>query len=118
MRKEIEVDGRVVRLECNCVTPLVIKRMFKLDFMTFVSNMDDYNAGDQLEKAEQAAYVMAIMAEHPLREVLDMSADGFYEWLAGFDFPDMTGIIIPAAMELWAQDKRTSSTPKNPDGPQ
>ena len=118
MRKEIEVNGRKVALECNSATPLVMKRIFKFDFMTFVSNMSDYDIGDQLEKSEQVAYIMALMADHPLRDVLNMNADGFLEWLAGFEFVDMNSIIIPAAMELWTGNSETSSTPKNADGPQ
>ena len=46
MRKEIEVNGRKVALECNSATPLVMKRIFKFDFIILA--FDDHQRFNSL----------------------------------------------------------------------
>lgn len=118
MRKALNVNGEEIQLECNAATPLVVKRIFGVDILTFIEQSGQYVSGDQIEILEKLTYVMTLQAKMPLRDVLKETAEPFLEWLAGFDLIEMTDMVLPEAMQLWTASQKTSSDPKNAAGPQ
>lgn len=118
MRKEVGIDGRVVALECNAATPIVGKKIFKFDFINFFNAINDMEAGEKMEQFEKVAFTMAVMADKPLKEAMNATEDDFIEWMASFDFPELTEQILPVAADLWGSNQKTMSKPKNANGPQ
>lgn len=113
MRKEV----KGMAYECNAVTPIVIKRIFRIDALSFFEKRETYETSDQFEILEKIAYVMKLMADMPLSEVLKANSDGFYEWLAGFSLDEIIGEIMPEVIALWTISSHADSTPKNGGGP-
>lgn len=118
MRKEIDLNGRKVVLECNAATPIVGKKIFNFDFINFFNTINDMAFGDKLEQFEKVSFTMAMQAEKPLAEAMNSTEADFIEWLAGFDFSDLTDKVLPLATEMWGANQTTMSTPKNAKGPQ
>lgn len=117
MRKIIEVGDMKVELESNAATPYVIKRIFGFDILTFLHD----DTREQLEKVpeiEKMCYAMKLQAEMSTRDALNATDDGFYDWLAQFNFYDMVEILLPATVSLWMESGKAKSEPKNPEGPQ
>lgn len=110
------VNGRL-ELSCNAATPLVCKSLFGIDVLSFFEKVDDVETSEKVETLEKIAYVMAMQAIKPLSETLTMK-DGFIDWLAGFDFAEMTQAIIPEAMELWVESNKGTVASKNQGAPQ
>jgi len=113
MRKVIETSHGEVVLECNAATTIVGKKIFGFDFLDFFQNVEGITMGERMEKFEMVGYTMKVMAEKPLKEAMQTDSDGFVEWLAGFDFEEMTNIILPEVSNLWMSNQKTSSNPKN-----
>lgn len=109
------INGKL-ELVCNAATPLVCKNLFGLDVLTFFENVDEKETAGKIETLEKVTYVMAMQAIKPLPEVLTMK-EGFLEWLAGFDFDEMTEKIIPEAIALWVGSNKGTVELKNPEGP-
>lgn len=118
MRKEIELGGSNLALVCNSATPWIAKRLFKCDFMSFLTDSKDVPMDEKLEKLEEIVYVMSLQANMSTTDALNANADGFIEWVAGFDMDVMISIIVPQALELWTSNIDSSSKPKNVDAPQ
>lgn len=114
MRKEVKGTA----YECNAATPIVIKRIFGIDALSFFEKRESYETSDQFETLEKIAYVMKMMAEMSLSEVLKANGNGFYEWLSGFDLDEIIGEIVPEVISLWSISNRAESTPKNGADPQ
>lgn len=117
MEKIITINGKELKMHCNAATPLLCKRIFKMDLYSYFSDVEDMGAGERIEGAEKMAYTMCLQAEKPLSEALNGKESDFIEWLAGFGFDDIT-TIIRSATEMWGENNKTSSTEKNEQGPQ
>ena len=118
MRKDIDLGGSTLTLVCNAATPWIAKRIFKCDFMTFMAEVDNADAGNKIERLEQLVYTMSLQAKMSTTDALNASGDGLIEWVAGFDMGAMTAVILPEALRLWTENIKTSSTPKNQPAPQ
>lgn len=116
MRKIVEVGAGQIELSCNAATPLACKSLFGIDVLRFFENVDGIDTSTRVETLEKITYVMAMQAKKPLPEVLNMG-DGFMEWLAQYEFGEITQTIIPAAMALWVDSNTASVTGKNQVGP-
>lgn len=127
MRKTIELTNRAIALESNSATPLVAKRIFKIDYFTYFQDMSDKTVGERSEAIMRLAYVMCkqaeISAKYPvaseqLTELLKLSEDDFLAWSMGIEFDDMINTLLPEALDLWIGNNKTESNPKNPPAPQ
>lgn len=118
MRKEIDLGGSTLPIVCNSATPWIAKRLFSFDFMHFITNSNDKEIGERLERLEQLVYAMTIQAKMSTTEALNANPDGFFEWVSNYDMYMMASVIVPQALELWTQNNAASSTPKNQDAPQ
>ena len=118
MRKELDLGGTTLPIACNSATPWIAKRLFKCDFMTFLTTSEEKPMDERLEKLEQLVYTMAIQAKMSTTDALNANADGWIDWVAGYDMDVMISQIVPAALELWTANISTASTSKNPVAPQ
>lgn len=118
MRKDLDLGGVTLSLVCNSATPWVAKRLFKCDFMSFMMDRDDVAIDEKLERLEQLVYTMATQAKMSTTDALNANGDDWLEWVSGFDMDVMISKIVPEALELWTNNIKTSSTPKNQGAPQ
>lgn len=118
MREEIDLGGSTLTLVCNAATPWIAKRLFKCDFMTFMTELDDKTADEKIERLEQLVYTMALQARMTTTDALNASGADLIEWVSTFDMGVMTTVILPKAISLWSENCLTSSKPKNQDAPQ
>lgn len=114
MRKFIELSGdRSVVLECNAATPFIAKKLFGIDLLGFFQNVGNYEIGEQTEVMQKLAFTLAMQAEKPWKEVVNLTYDDFIDWLSGFEYIEMVDSILIHAVELWNGNGNTSSEPKN-----
>ena len=119
MRKDIDLGGSTLTLECNAATPFVVKRLGGFDMLRFLQEIDGSSlSADNLEKIETIIFCMHLQGIKSTREVLNETLDDFPEWLAGYSFDEMTTVIMPEGIGLWADSKDTTSTSKNQADPQ
>ena len=118
MRKELNLGGTTLPIVCNSATPWIAKRLFKCDFMSFLTESKDVPMDEKLEKLEELVYVMHLQAKMSTTEALNANADGWLEWVAEFDMDTMISRVVPEALELWTSNVSASSTSKNQDAPQ
>ena len=117
MKKEVNAGDKKVVLVFNAATPLIVKQMFNLDPFRFFKESEDMDVFERIPYLEKLAYTMAMQAEFPTKDVMEKE-DGFIDWVAQFEFTELTSDILPVATEMWVMGNSTTSTPKNPDGPQ
>lgn len=117
MKRIIDLGEKQVALEFNAATPFVVKRMFDFDIFRFFKDSDGMDVFERIPNLEKLTYAMAMQAEFPLREAME-KGDGFLEWASGFDFDEMTGKLVEAAVDMWLHGNKPSSEPKNGQGPQ
>lgn len=127
MRKTIELSNRAIALESNAATPLVAKRVFKIDFFTYFQDISSKDVGERSEAIMRLAFVMCKQAEvsatlpgasEQLAELLKLTEDDFLAWSVGIEFDDMINTLLPQALDLWMGNNKTNSSPKNLHAPQ
>lgn len=116
MKKIIDTSAGQLEMSCNAATPLVCSNLFRINVLEFFEKIEDLDTSDRVEKMEKIAYIMNLQATKPLSETLN-SRDGFLEWLAKFEFAEMTQKIIPEMMELWVETNKSTTESKNPASP-
>lgn len=117
MRKEVKVGEKTVVLVFNAATPFVVKSMFNFDPFRFFKESSEMDVLDRIPSLEKIAYSMAMQAQFPTKESMEQR-DGFLDWVAEFEFSELTEQILPVATEMWVLGNKTTSEPKNPEGPQ
>lgn len=118
MRKEVVTKNGTVELVCNAATPYVVKKIFGVDILTALANIESEETGKKIEVLEQMAFTMAKQAKMSTREAMDINPDQIIDWLAAFDFDDMTDNIVSVALDLWMFSGKAQSQEKNPSDPQ
>ena len=114
MKNTVELsNGRSLVLECNAATPFVVKKLFGIDLLSFFQSVGSHEIGEQTETIQKLAFAMAMQAEKPWREVVNLAIDDYIDWLSGFDYYEMVDSVIIRAVELWNSNGNTSSVPKN-----
>ena len=125
MRRTIELKNGAVTLESNAATPLIAKRIFKIDYFSFLDG--DETVGDKTTAVMKLAFVMAKQAEvaakfsgtsERLNALFQLKDDDFLAWSSEFEFDEMLNTIVPTAIEVWTGSNATNSEPKNQQGQQ
>ena len=118
MKIEIETTAGMLELTSNAATPFVAKKIFGVDMLNFLTTVKQEELGTNIERFEQIAFTMAMQSKMTTREAMNVSADALIDWLAMFDFDEMTDKIISKALDLWNMSSKSKSIPKNPAGSQ
>ena len=109
MRKEIEIDGKMVPFRATGATPRIYRNMFNRDIFVDMMHLDtEVGKGgvlnsDSLELFENLAYTMAVQAAKQDGTQLPATPD---EWLDTFEVLSIYD-ILPQLMELWKMNNET-----------
>lgn len=112
MTKTVMIGEQEVKFRTSAALPRIYRLNFSRDIfvdMNFLlsKSKEGVNYEDLIEVStmvENIAYCMAKHADDTIPDTID-------EWLGQFDTLDIYG-ILPEIITLWADEQRTTSTPK------
>lgn len=110
MDKVIEIDGKEVGLRANALTPRIYRHKIGSDIIRDLQKLQkaaERAEGfkiDDLEIFENVAFIMA-------RQYDSSVPDNVEEWLEQFNMFSIYE-VLPAILELWALNNRTTAIPK------
>ena len=114
IRKQIEIDGRLVTFKVSAALPRVYRLKFGRDIFEDIAKLKVATEGESpaasalspevLNMFEDVAYTMAKHAD-------DSVPDTVEEWLDQFDVFSIY-FILPQIVELWRLNEKTTVSPK------
>ena len=115
MKTTIEVNGKQMVFEASAMTDHMADHIFGLNISYAVQHTDDASMTDIVKKI---AFVMYKRAERGgWRKVEELTEDDYFDWLDSID----SYVIENNAKEimaLYANNKKTTVSPKNMTSPQ
>lgn len=110
MRRTITINGKDVELVANAASPYVYKQVFNEDFL-LATTKDEPDP----QLMEKMAYVMVKQAEiSDISQLMKLSIEGFYEWLAGYDpMTFVNGELVQELTDFYFRQAKGTATPKN-----
>ena len=106
---------REIELECNAATPLVYKRVFGKNLFDEFTKMEELPIDEKLGLIDSIVFVSNKMATLPFREVLNLKADDYLEFLSGYEIDDLMDVnLINTVTRMWSQDIEVDATPRKP----
>lgn len=120
MRREIETKlGNKLTLESNAAIPHIYKTIFKKNLFVEFTEMNDKTSDEKTEMIESMVFISAMLAEKPLREVLNMTEVDMLDFLGKYEmFELLDEHIAQTVTEMWSANMETHSQPKNLQSPQ
>lgn len=117
MRGQIEIGGKLMDFEASAMTDHMVDHIFGINLGYAIQHVDG-NEDKLPDLIRKIAFVMnkrAVLGGW--RAVEDLTLDDYYDWLDGIDSYELEnkGAEI---LSLYAQNKRTSVSPKNTKNPQ
>lgn len=120
MRKTIKIGEKEITLESTALTSVAYKKLFGTDILTTLGSFRNTDitgaeAAQAIDAVSQLAFVMAKQAEHtPVKELLHMDGDAYYEWLDGFSYGDLYDPeVVTEILAVWSGNLMTSVDAKN-----
>lgn len=124
MERTVEIGGKEYRMRATALTPKLYRHRFGRDMIRDMSGLikaynerqgsenneeSDLKVLDHLEVFENIAWLFMKDAGEEVGENPD-------EWLDSLDGIFSVYEAMPAIIELWFGNQKTTSTPKNPEG--
>lgn len=108
MEKLITIDGKEMRMVANGATPRIYRILFGKDLFKDINTAIDEKTNELLDTSvlEQLAFVAGRQGGS-----IETSTT-IEEWLESLDDPMAIINVAGALMELWAANRKTTSTPK------
>lgn len=118
IRKQIEIDGKLVTFKASAALPRVYRLKFGRDIFEDIAKLKTATEEESPEASalsletlnmfEDVAYTMAKHAD-------DSVPDTVEEWLDQFDVFSIY-FILPQIIELWRLNEKTTVSPKKKQG--
>lgn len=114
-------SGHTIQLECNAASPLIHKRLWNENLMSEFQKISSENTDDLLTFMERVIFTFAKTAELGTQRVLkyDNNEDEYIMFLSQFEIFELASDdILNLIVEMWGQNTKTDSVPKNQVSPQ
>lgn len=106
VKKEIKIDGKIVKMKCSADTPRAYRIRFRRDILKDLNSLsktqdseEEFNLND-LSVFENIAYIMAKQGDP------DNVPDSMDDWLDGFNVFSIYE-VFPVIMEMWGYNTET-----------
>lgn len=110
MVKELKVGEKTIQFLSNGVTPIAYKQLFKSDLMGLI--VDGKGTEVASDKTPELAFIMAMQAQGmSAAELMKLSYDNFYDWIAQFEPLDLT-MAGADIVNIYISNSLPSSEPK------
>ena len=119
MSKELVQIGKRVKkeiaLECNAATPLIYKRVFGKNLFDEFTKMESLPIDEKLELIDSIVFVANKMATQPFRDVLNLKADDYLEFLTQYEIDDLMDVsLIQTVTRMWSENIEVDAEPRKP----
>lgn len=117
MRRQIEIDGKVMDFEASAMTDHMVDHIFGMNLGYAIQHVDG-NEDKLPDLIRKLAFVMNKRATlGGWRAVENLTIDDYYDWLDGIDSYELE-TKGEELLNLYAKNKKTSVSPKNMTSPQ